>query len=146
MAFGSADLAIKHGWHKSITMASFQYSYSSINIYSSINVRKKDSGREREKKYSPNEKEEKNEKGGDNMPKNKKMDFDSTLEDLLNKFESPAQAKEAIYRILFLMISRIVEEAIDKCNELGFTVQENEAAEVGEDGLIRMMAVSYASY
>lgn len=42
----------------------------------------------------------------------KEIDFDVILSDLLNKFKTPEQAKEAIYRILFLMISRIVEEAI----------------------------------
>ena len=44
----------------------------------------------------------------------KEIPFDVILEDFLNKFDNPEKAKDAMYRILFLMISRIVEEAIDE--------------------------------
>lgn len=38
-----------------------------------------------------------------------------------------------------------VEKATSRCEELGFYIEENSEAQVGEDGMIRMVAVSYAS-
>lgn len=50
-------------------------------------------------------------KGGDDMEK-KEVTYDVILSDLLNKLKTPEQATDAIYRIAFNMISRMVDEAI----------------------------------
>lgn len=42
----------------------------------------------------------------------KEVTYDVILSDLLNKLKTPEQATDAIYRIAFNMISRMVDEAI----------------------------------
>ncbi|MBA7631745.1 hypothetical protein ES703_39280 [subsurface metagenome] len=43
---------------------------------------------------------------------NEEMVFEFLLEELLNKLDSPKRIKEAIYRIFYLLISTIADEAI----------------------------------